>query len=61
MTAFRIAVWFALALAGLGLGTGIVQPKRGCGIDPNGNGICPSSTGEIVWADAGSSIDPDGR
>jgi len=56
MTAFRIAVWIALAFGGLGLGTGVIQPKKGCGIDPNGN--CLSSTGDT--ADAGSHIDPNG-
>ncbi|HEV8240557.1 MAG TPA: hypothetical protein VGS57_14405 [Thermoanaerobaculia bacterium] len=65
MTAFRIAVWIALALGGLGLGTGLgtgaVQPKKGCSIDPNGGPTCTNSTGEIVWADEGSSIDPNGR
>lgn len=70
MTTFRIAVWIALALGGFSVGTGIVQPKQGCFIDPNG-GPCAK---DIVWADglhkppasaatagAGSSIDPNGR
>ncbi len=58
MTAFRIAVWIALAFGGCGIGAGAIQPKQGCGIDPNGN--CTSSTGEIAWADGGSHIDPNG-
>ena len=73
MTAFRIALWFALAFGGLGLGVGGVQPKDGCGLDPNGRPCPTKSTGEIVWADeahatpsgganadAGSHIDPNG-
>lgn len=72
MTAFGIAVWFALALGSFGIGTGVVQQKQGCFIDPNG-GSC--TKGEIAWADEahhapqpngasadqGSSIDPNGR
>ena len=60
MTAFRIAVWLALAFGGLGLGVGGVQPKDGCGLDPNGRPCPTKSTGEIVWADGGSHIDPNG-
>ena len=70
MTAFRIAVWIALAFGGFGVSSGVIQPKNGCSIDPNG--CPPKSTGEIVWADeasapppgatadAGSHIDPNG-
>jgi len=72
MTAFRIAVWIALALGGFGIGGGGIQPKQGCFIDPNGG---PCTKGEIAWADeahhaprpnaatadAGSSIDPNGN
>jgi hypothetical protein len=69
MTAFRMAVWIALALGGFGVGNGFIQKTDGgCHIDPNG--LCTKSTGEIAWADEahatsggatadrGSGIDP---
>lgn len=55
MTAFRIAVWIALALGGFGIGGfgigGVVQPKAGCCMDPDGRPCAAKSTGEVVWAD----------
>ena len=70
MTAFTIALWFALSFGSFAPGTGVVQAKAGCFIDPNG-GPCPVKS--IVWADearatppggatadAGSHIDPNG-
>lgn len=60
MTAFRIAVWIALAFGGLGIGGGFVQPKAGSCMDPDG-GHCPAkSIGDIVWADEADATAPSG-